>query len=703
MKAIDFSTIKAEEAVLQYVAAEEQAVQEQEAAKEDGASGQEAAKEESTSGQETAKEDGTSGQEAAKEDGTSEQTAKEEVTKETTKGKKAKAKKEKKPKKGKEPKKAKAPKEPKVPKAPKPPKEKKEKKGKEGKGTGRLKLGISQKLLAMCLLPMIIICVGITIFSATALKSGIEDEIEKSLQIVATSVNETYTNLYEGDYNTSQSGKVTKGDMTISGETQLIDGLKEKTGFEVSFLFGNMRLITTVRNTNGSRANGTPADSDIYQQIGTGETVYVKDFEISSQKYYAYYQPLINSDGSIIGAIEVAKEAASVEAVIRGQVVQIVIFAVCFVAVAAFCVLVLSQTMVRTMKEIHKFLSKLINGELGAVPNAKELKRRDELGDIYRIAVKLQETLRKIVTDIKASADNLTESANQLAQMSQDTRRTMDSVVVAVDEISQGALSQAENSATANDNVVKISEQIDLITQEVEQLTEHAGRMDADEKASVQIVEELSVSNEETKVSIDRVGEQINIMHGSIKGIKAAVDVIQNIADETDLLSLNASIEAARAGDAGRGFAIVAEQICKLADQSSKSATEIDKIIEEFLKISDKMVAIMGEVKVNMNHQQGKLTETREKYQDVSKGVENSLTNIENIRGKVDVLSDSRNTIRDMIEDLAAISQENAAASQSTMDSAQGVSDTMQQLQQASEDLLQLSDVLKEGLVIFKI
>ena len=425
--------------------------------------------------------------------------------------------------------------------------------------------------------------------------------------------------------------------------------------------------------------------------------------EIGVQKYYAYYQPLINSDGSIIGAIEVAQEASAVESLIQGQVTKIIIFAVCFVLVAAFCVLVLSQTMVRTMKEIHKFLSRLVNGELGAHANAKEMTRNDELGDIYRITTKLQETLRKIVTDIKNSTDNLTESANQLTEMSQNTKRTMDNVVVAVDDISQGALNQAQNSATANDNIVKISEQIDLITQEVEQLTEHAARMDADEKASEQIVEELSASNEDTKVSIDRVGEQINIMHQSIQGIKSAVEVIQNIADETDLLSLNASIEAARAGEAGRGFAIVAEQICKLADQSSKSAMEIDKIIEEFLMISDKMVAIMGEVKVNMNHQQGKLAETREKYQDVSRGVENSLANIENIRSKVDVLSDSRNMVRDMIEDLAAISQQNAAASQSTMVSAQDVSDTMQQLQQSSENLLQLSDVLKEGLVIFKI
>ena len=623
--------------------------------------------------------------------------------------------KEPKPPKEKKVKEPKAPKEPKLPrekkvKTPKLPKEKKVKEAKGPKKPNKLlvalskvKIGISQKLLMMCLLPMLAICIGITIFSATALKSGIEDEIEKSLQIVATSVNETYTNLYEGDYKSSQSGKVTKGDKTISGETQLIDGLKERTGFEVSFLFGNMRLITTVRNANGSRATGTPADSDIYKQVELGEPISVEDLEISTSKYYAFYQPLINSDGSVIGAIEVAMESSRVDELISGQVVKIVLFAVIFVVIAAILVLFMSRTMVKTMTAIHSFLSKLVNGELDAEVDEVQKLRSDELGEVYRIAVNLQETLRKIVTDIKTSADDLTESANLLAEMSQDTKRTMDGVVIAVDEISQGAMTQADSSANANDNIVKISEQIDLITQEVEQLTVQAGRMDEDERASVQIVEELSASNEDTKVSVDRVGEQITIMHSSLKGIKTAVEVIQNIADETDLLSLNASIEAARAGEAGRGFAVVAEQISKLADQSGRSATEIEKIIDEFLQISNKMVAIMGEVKVNMDHQQTKLAETQEKYKDVSKGVENSLNNINNIKNKVEVLSESRNAIRDGIEDLAAISQENAASSQTTMESAQNVSDTMQKLQSASEDLLRLSDVLKEGLVIFKV
>jgi len=564
------------------------------------------------------------------------------------------------------------------------------------------KIGIAQKLLAMCLLPMLIICIGITVFATKSLRTGIEAEIEKSLQIVATSVNETYTNLYKGDYSVSQSGRVTKGDAKISGETQLIDGLQAKTGFEVSMIFSTRRLITTLRNEKGARANGIEVDSEVMERIYQGKVVFQKKHELFGQLYYVYYQPLINSDGSVMGAIEVAMGASSVEELVQEQVTDIISFAVSLVGITAIFVALLSGAMVKTMQEIQSYLNQLVNGELGTKADKKLQKRNDELGDIYRISVKLQETLRKIVEDIKVSSDNLVESANQLASMSQNTRSTMDDVVGSMDEIWRGATNQAEHSTTANDNVLMISEQIDLIMEEVEQLTGLAARMDEDEKASEQIVEELSNSNEDTKRSIDRVEEQIAVMYQSIQGIKEAVGMIQAIADETDLLSLNASIEAARAGEAGKGFGVVAEQICKLADQSSKSASDIENIIEEFLSISDRMVDVMGEVKTNMEHQQNKLEETKEKYEKLSAGVECSLANIDNIKGKVSVLSDSRTAVRDNIEELAGISQKNADSSQGTMNAAKGVGSTMQNLEQASENLLRLSDVLKDCLVVFK-
>jgi len=110
---------------------------------------------------------------------------------------------------------------------------------------------------------MIIVCALVATVGSRALEAGIEKQIEKALQIVGVSVDETYTNLYEGDYTKDKGGKVRKGGTSISGETQLIDGLQEKTGFQVSFLYGNMRLITTLTKPEGGRINGTGLETEI--------------------------------------------------------------------------------------------------------------------------------------------------------------------------------------------------------------------------------------------------------------------------------------------------------------------------------------------------------------------------------------------------------------------------------------------------------
>ncbi len=561
---------------------------------------------------------------------------------------------------------------------------------------------ISKKMVALCQIPMVVICGIITIFSINSFRKSIEDDIEKSLRIVASSVNETYTNLYEGDYTKSIDGKIQKGGVALSSNTSLIDGVHDKTGFDVSFIYGDMRVITTIKREAGGKATGLKIEQELYDSILEGDDIFLTDTEIDVSSYYAYYQPLINSDGTVIGSIEAVTSVDGVKTIIRTQTIKLVLFSAVFLVLAAILVMLLARRMVITMRGIRRFLSHLSEGELDAAPDKKLLKQNDELGDIYNMSVCLQKALRDIVNNIKISSDNLTTSADRLSDMAQDTQNTVDGVLESVSGISVGAKTQAEGTADTNGNVTKIREQIIYIADEVDLLTDYARKMYDAEKESEKIIHELNSSNESTKASVSQAAEQILLMNNSVENINTAVSMIQSIADETDLLSLNASIEAARAGEAGRGFAVVAEQICRLAEQSNQSASEIEKMIGEIMTISKSMVSFMELVKENMNHQQDKLEDTKTKYKAVSEGVENSLENIESIKKQIDELGGFGTAIQSAVQNLAQISEKNALSADDTMHAAMGMSDTMNDLKVSSMELLCLADKLQKTLVTFK-
>jgi len=564
-------------------------------------------------------------------------------------------------------------------------------------------LTLSMRLLLLCLLPMALACLMITMFSANRLRASIEDEIEKSLKIVTASVNETYTTLYEGDYVVDLTGRVTKGGVQITADNRLIDSIKEKTGLEVSFLFGNSRTITTVRNPNGARANGIGIPKGNYERVEKGEEFFVTEYSVAGNLFYAYYQPLVNSDGTVVGAIEAAVDSSSVNKTINAQIWGIVLFSFMFVVIAAVAVVLLSKGLVKGLTAIRAYLHKIANGDLGAQPEVSMQNRDDELGDIYRMAIRLQTTLRQIVNEIKASAARLNESADQLTDMAQNTNNVVEDVIRAVAEISEGAKQQADDTSETNDSIMRMSQQIESIVEDVENLNVNATKMAQEETESERIINELNASNNETKEAVMQVAEQITVMSDSIRHITGALDMIRNVADETTLLALNASIEAARVGEAGRGFAVVAQQINKLAEQSNSSIGKIEAVIDSVVSTSERMVDIMADVKGKMEQQQEKLDETMQKSVAVAGEVENSKQKIEVIRGNVDSLNEFGNTIGGAVSNLAAVSYENAASADNTKDSADAMSTTMNELREASEKLVDLSEELEKSLGLFKL
>lgn len=337
-------------------------------------------------------------------------------------------------------------------------------------------------------------------------------------------------------------------------------------------------------------------------------------------------------------------------------------------------------------------------------PTSKRLSlQNDETGQIARAIAELRLQLVDIVSQIKEQSANLYESANRLDNNAMLTSSTVKNVEAAIGEIASGANNQASETQKATENIIDMGNMIEHTNYEVDNLNTTAAAMKSSSDKASDTLQQLDEINKRAITSIDIIYEQTNTTNASAMKIKEATTLISSIADETNLLSLNASIEAARAGDAGRGFAVVAAQIQKLAEQSNNSAREIDKIIHTLIEDSQKAVTTMKQVKEIMQSQSENVTKTGSVFTQVSEGIHKSIRGVGEIADKTAHLDEARTSVVDIVQNLTAIAQQNAASTEETSASVIEVSNIMTEISDNAKRLKDIAAVLEENMFSFQL
>ncbi len=571
------------------------------------------------------------------------------------------------------------------------------------KGRG-LTISIKVKLLMIALLPSIVLGVVMTIMASRSIESGMHDEALKGLRGIAYGFLEVYEDSAPGDFYMSAEGNVYKGKTPITGSYDIVDRMSKNTGYEFTIFYGDTRVTTSLTDVKtGDRLVGTKAgDAVIEAVLKNGEEYSDTNVVINGESYYAYYIP-IEQDGEIIGMAFTGLHSAEAEAFIQSKEVSLFITCIAMILVMVVIGLYFALTLSAALKSAQDYIAEMTKGNLKIEMNEKAQKRTDEIGLMCRQLDGFKNELTNVVGKIKNSSQVLFTSGTSLEDMANQSSTTTNEIGHAVEDISSGAMNQAEETEAASVSIGEIGNIITDIVESVNALNQTAENMKSASDESTVIIKELSDSNDKTTDAIAKIGHQVHATNDSVQAIRQAVDLITSIAEETNLLSLNASIEAARAGEHGRGFAVVATQIQKLAEESNQSAQEIGKIIDNLLKDSEQTVKVMDEVNVIVNEQRSKLEETKDKFLMVTNGVDNTRSEAELIRNQTNNCDAARVRIVDIIQDLSAISEENAASTEETNASMQELNATLQLLAEAATNLLDLSQKLEKDMEFFKL
>ena len=568
-----------------------------------------------------------------------------------------------------------------------------------------MKMNLRNKILSIVVLPLCLLGIVTIIITITQTRSSLIEEVKDSLRGTAAATLAAYDQ-NSGEYLKAENGDVWKGGYNISKSDKLLDNIKEQSGMDVTFFYGSQRIMSSAKDANGQRILGSPAGDVIVQKVlQNGEEYFSSRVSLDGVQNYGYYIPVYQkgAEGSPVGMIFVGTNKKEKDQAID-RILKTVIFSV--LAVVAICIFVavsISMSITGSLQKGIGVVQKVAQGELGTAIDTKLLGRKDEIGDLAKAIETLQQALLNIIRKISQSSEQITKAADDLGVTANETNSTMKQVECAVSSITGNISEQAQSTKSTTDNIVLMGEQIGITSSEVNLLNQNADLMRKSSEQATTTIQQLRQINAEVENSIETINRQIHLTNDSAQKIRAATEIIASIADETNLLSLNASIEAARSGESGRGFAVVAAQIQKLAEQSNNSSRAIEKITNDLINNSAETVAIMSNVHEIISSQSQNMIETEQIVAEVMSGIGTSLERIEQIESSTVMLEDSRNRIVQAVEGLSEIAQQNAASTQETCAQTVEVSNTFAEIEGSAKQLMDIAEDLSNTMKYFRL
>ncbi len=422
-------------------------------------------------------------------------------------------------------------------------------------------------------------------------------------------------------------------------------------------------------------------------------------FYISTAKGYPVYLCYAKNELSGYTICAAVSEAQVVHAAQKGAN-MIIFVGIGMIVIVLFLSIFIANSFTQPVLEVNRLLSALANGEF--VKINKYTNRGDEFGQMINNSNSVIDKLQSIVGHIKASSGTVNASSEELSEMANQIASTTESVAEAVQDIASGASEQAKEVQNSVENATVITEAIENVQGSANSLNNLADRMRTASETSSESLTNFHSSSEVMAKKIVDIAGKISATQNAVADINARVEGISGIATQTNLLSLNASIEAARAGDAGKGFAVVAEEIRKLADDSEKLASEIHEVMETLLDESSSAVKAANEIIEENKSQQVALAETIDAVNGMINDIEKTVESVAQISGETDTCVNSNKNVSNAMASLSAISEENAAATETTGASVEELSATVTTLADSATNLKEIAEKLNEEMQFFK-
>ena len=454
--------------------------------------------------------------------------------------------------------------------------------------------------------------------------SRINDVIEgEPISGIFTDENVELSVQYMGPITFNDTGEIVG--MILMGmdlrEFGYLDSVKTQTGSEVSLFSGSKRYSTTIVDETGARAVDTQMEDNVAKTVLQDGNAYIGQAVILGQNHFVNYQPMKDYDGNIVGAYFSGMSSASSDASFTQMVILSVVIAVVVLIVIDLLMMYFVRKFVgKPILESNRIAEEMRTGQLSTPDStfnfgndeigqfARKLEEakhtlRDYIGDISRLLSMMAEgdfsgePDRKYIGDFEQIDKSFKQIRSNLSEIIRHISSSADSVRNGAEQMSDGTMKLAEGTSKQAASIETLADAIDKISEQIRFNTENAEKADNLSKVTA---DRITNQDREIKNMLSAMEEIKNRSNQ----ISVIIKTIEDIAFQTNILSLNAAIEAARAGQAGKGFAVVADEVRNLASKSAEAASNTNALITATIdavnngaEIAARTAAAMTEVK----------------------------------------------------------------------------------------------------------